>query len=89
MYQVLIDICKPDESGYKALEFNTYCEVTSKLRKDINSCYKFVYVRKVLKEVTGKFRLVLCTSYTFAHFHPVDDETQRYLDHLWRVNYGK
>lgn len=86
MYQVIIDNYKNSKNGYDFYEFRTYSEVTCKLKHEINSIYHFVYVRKVLKDMTGKFKLILTTSYTFSHFHKVDSVTESYLCNLWSNN---
>lgn len=83
MYQVIIDNYNHNFNGYSFREFRTYSEVTSKLKHEINSIYSFVYVRKVLKDMTGSFKLIMSTSYTFAHFFKVDHKTEEYLCRLW------
>lgn len=85
MYQVIINFYTPGNTdNFDFCEFRTYSEVTCKLKRDINSTRSFVYVRKVLKDMIGKFSLVMSTSYTFNHWHSVDNSTENFLKQLWR-----
>lgn len=87
-YDVLINYCKPDQhkdDWYAFSDFKTYSSVTSKFRREINSIFDFVYVRKRFidkqtgNEVVTNFKCITSTGYTFAHFPKCPDVTNKIL----------
>lgn len=80
-YEVLINYTKPDaHNGSWSVynNFTTYSQVVSTFKKEINSVYDFVYVRKRFIDNYGvpvitRFKLVSKSSYTFAHFPKTSD----------------
>lgn len=86
-YDVLINYVKPDEkinTWFSYEKIPTYSMVVFKFKKEINSIYNFVYVRKRFEDkqcfpVISCFRLITKCSYTFNHFPKISDYHNSYL----------
>ena len=86
-YDVLVNTVNSDfkfDEWYAVTNVPTYSCALSLCKKEIKSVFSFVYIRKCFtdkscKEIKTNFKLITSTSYTFTHFHPDSDFTNKLL----------